>query len=113
MRVGASSTDHIAVKQAFESEYSDLGINCADIGGLWNDATSSYFDGYGPCADESTTGVVKEEDITLAVILGSVFGGLFALALLALCYMRNKEKSGHPVFSPTMMEEENKLNELH
>lgn len=113
MRVGASSTDHIAVKQAFESVYSDLGINCADIGGLWNDAISAYYDGYEPCSDESTTGVVTEEDTTLAVILGSVFGGLFGITLLALCYMRSKEKSGQPVFSPTMMEEEDKPNELH
>ncbi|KAL3938377.1 MAG: hypothetical protein SGBAC_006696 [Bacillariaceae sp.] len=114
MKVGASNTDHMEVKRAFESVYADLGINCADIGGLWNDATSSYYEGYEPCSDASTgADVITEEDTTLAIVLGSVFGGLFAFAILALCFMRNKEKRGQPVFSPTMAEEDDKPAELH
>lgn len=101
MRVGATSTNYAHVKDAFQSVYSDLGINCADIGGLWNGATESYYDGMSPCADASTAAKV-EEDNTLAVALGATFGTLFLLALLCLCFMRNKEKAGNPVFAPTV-----------
>lgn len=54
MKVGATSTDFKAVKKAFESVYSDLGITCADIGGLWNDAKNEYFEGMEPC-EEATS----------------------------------------------------------
>jgi hypothetical protein len=101
MRVGATSTDHAAVKGAFESVYAHLGIDCADIGGLWNDATDSYYEGMGPCADASTK-VKVEEDKTLAVALGTTFGVLFGLALMCIFFMRGKERQGKPMFAPTI-----------
>jgi hypothetical protein len=75
MKVGATSTDNIAVKKAFESVYADMGIKCADVGGVWNSVTDTYYDGMGPCTDASTIDIriQKEEDKALAVILGATF----------------------------------------
>ena len=62
MKVGTSGTNFAEVKSAFESVYSDLGITCADIGGLWDEADSAYYPGMEPCgrvgvaaADEPST----------------------------------------------------------
>jgi len=49
MKVGATSVSFDHVKAAFESVYSDMGISCADVGGLWNDATGTYYEGMEPC----------------------------------------------------------------
>jgi hypothetical protein len=100
MKVDASSTDSAAVKKAFESVYPDLGINCADIGGLWNEATSDYYAGYGPCKTIVSTSsqAATQNNNTLAIVLGSVFGGLFLVAVGMVLYMRTREKQGEPVF---------------
>jgi len=45
------STDFRAVKLAIESAYESIGIKCADVGGLWNDATGEYYVGMEPCKD--------------------------------------------------------------
>jgi hypothetical protein len=101
MRVGAINTNYANVRSAFESVYSDLGIDCADIGGLWNDATDSYHEGAEPCVDASTK-VEVEEDKTLAIALGTSFGVLFGLALICICVMGRKEKQGTAMFAPTV-----------
>merc|ERR1712085_155083 len=49
MKVGASSTDHVAVKQAFESTYASPGITCEDVGGLYFEAENKYYEGMEPC----------------------------------------------------------------
>jgi hypothetical protein len=120
MRVGATSTDQIAVKEAFESVYAEMGIKCSDVGGVWNLVLDNYYDGMAPCIDAATTGISiqQEEDETLATILGATFGGLFGVALLALCFMRSKEKRGQPVFAPHLEDgdgdkDEEKPSELH
>jgi hypothetical protein len=100
MKVGAPSTSFARVKEAFEATYADLGINCADIGGLWNEGTSDYYPGFEPCVDASTSNVVKEEDTTLAIILGSVFGGLLLLVIFYVMFLRKREMDGKPVFAP-------------
>merc|ERR1712086_373518 len=117
-RVGATSTDHIAVKEAFESVYAEMGIKCSDVGGVWNQVLEKHYDGMEPCIDALTTeiSVQKEADETLATILGATFGGLFGIALLALCFMRSKEKRGQPVFAPHLEDgdkDEEKPVELH
>merc|ERR1712070_1144416 len=96
MKVGATSTSYSDVKNAFESVYPDLGISCKDIGGLWNSALNDYYEGMAPCKDAST--LQKEEDKTLAIVLGSVFGGLFFLTILYVLFLRKREIEGKPVF---------------
>jgi len=49
MKVGATSTDFKAVKSAFESVYSKMGLTCADIGGLWFEGENKYYPGMEPC----------------------------------------------------------------
>jgi hypothetical protein len=103
LRVGASSTSFQQVKSAFESVYPQLGINCADIGGLWNEAEKKYYPGMEPCVDASNTEVVTQTNSTLAIALGSTFGALFAIALVGILYMRSREKQGAPVFKTGMV----------
>ena len=49
MKVGAATTDHVAVKKAYESVYTSLGITCEDVGGLWFDAEERYYETMEPC----------------------------------------------------------------
>jgi len=50
MKVSSNpSTDFVAVKNAFQSVYAGLGITCADVGGLWFDGQSAYYEGMAPC----------------------------------------------------------------
>eukprot|EP00581_Thalassiosira_minuscula_P007471 CAMPEP_0183710558 /NCGR_PEP_ID=MMETSP0737-20130205/6262_1 /TAXON_ID=385413 /ORGANISM="Thalassiosira miniscula, Strain CCMP1093" /LENGTH=547 /DNA_ID=CAMNT_0025938857 /DNA_START=120 /DNA_END=1763 /DNA_ORIENTATION=+ len=101
MKVGASSTDFKAVKRAFESVYSKMGITCSDVGGLWNDAADGYYEGMEPCMQTISTmnaaGETKTNN-TLAIALGCTFGALFAIAAAMVLYMRSREKQGAPVF---------------
>lgn len=96
MKVGASSTDHKAVKSAFESVYGDLNINCADVGGLIDTSTDDYFDGAGPCKSGAS-----KAGATVGIIAG-VAGGAVALGALGyIFFLRGREKQGKPVFAPT------------
>eukprot|EP00986_Skeletonema_menzelii_P017878 scaffold22567_cov150-Skeletonema_menzelii.AAC.1 len=106
LRVGASNTNFQEVKAAFESVYPKLGLTCADIGGLWNEAGKGYYPGMEPCTDASNTEVVTKTNSTLAIALGSgsTFGALFAIALIAILYMRSREKQGAPVFKTSEMD---------
>mmetsp|Transcript_31744 Transcript_31744/g.58171 ORF Transcript_31744/g.58171 Transcript_31744/m.58171 type:complete len:153 (-) Transcript_31744:871-1329(-) len=51
MKVGASSTDVQAVKNAFETVYADIGISCAEVGGLWSHSDDNYYTGMDPCIE--------------------------------------------------------------
>jgi hypothetical protein len=64
MKTGATSTDAAAVKAAFESVYEDMGITCEDIGGLWNEGQSAYYEGMAPCGQEKDSASASN---TLAV----------------------------------------------
>jgi hypothetical protein len=105
MKVGASSTNAADVKKAFESVYPAMGITCADVGGLWDEASKKYYDGMAPCTDASNTKVVTQTNSTLAIALGTTFGALFAIALVGILYMRSREKQGAPVFKTQEMSE--------
>lgn len=94
MMVDASSTDHAAVKSAFERNYDCMGMNGKLVGGLWNGATGSYYENAAPKKDKSTGGVNK-----LAMGLGIGFGiaGLVGIAFIAT--LIRKEKQGKPIFT--------------
>lgn len=55
MKVGATTIDPLAVKEAYESVYANLGITCVDVGGFWFNADDRYYDGMEPCSDSGVT----------------------------------------------------------
>jgi hypothetical protein len=98
---GASSTDFMAVKAAFEGCYESMGITCKDVGGLYNSATSDYYsDGdadASPCVDASTDGT---DPLTIVMII--VAAGIAVVCCLILFCMYSKEKAGKPIFTPVV-----------
>ena len=64
IRVGAPSTDFEAVKGAFESVYADMGITCADIGGLIDYSSEAYYPGMEPCTDTTAATATPSKDLT-------------------------------------------------
>jgi len=103
MKVGATTTNWRAVKQAFEKVYGTIGISCKDVGGLWDGATKDYHQGMHPCVATDTVTVVAKQSgegpDKLAIILGVTFGTLFAMTAVILIHMTSREKAGQPVFT--------------
>jgi hypothetical protein len=64
MKIGATSTDHAKVKKAFERNYDCMGVNGALIGGLFNSATNSYYEGAEPKAFERMAGYEPMSQVT-------------------------------------------------
>jgi len=94
MMVGATTTDHAAVKEAFENNYECMNINGKLVGGLFNDATGTYYEGAEPKADKST----KQSNSSLVVGLSVAFGVIAALALMFIVRMITREQAGKPMF---------------
>lgn len=93
MGVGASNTDFAAVKLALESVYIDLGISCADVGGLWNEAVEDYWEGAEPCGPIDA---IDDQDVLIISIVGALVGVIF-VCMLAACFARTQIKSKSPV----------------
>lgn len=108
MKVGASSTSFEAVKSAFESTYADIGITCAHVGGLWNEATSGYYEGMSPCVDASTTAAQSKN--VVGIVVGSLFAVIAVAAVGGVCYMRKRELQGKPVFDAVSVEGTSHMN---
>lgn len=72
---GNDGADFAVVKHAFESVYECIGIRGQDVGGLWNEATGTYFVGAEPMTKSS---VVTEEKVNIPLIIGCTAGGLIA-----------------------------------
>ena len=79
------TADFESVKNAFESTYDCMGISCADVGGLYDSATSKYYDGAAPC------GSGKGSKAGLAV--GLTIGGIFVIAMIAMFVRRRGQSS--------------------
>jgi len=71
MKTNAPSTDFRAVKAAIESAYEDIGITCADVGGLWNDATQSYYEGMEPCGTDDKESSATSNTLAVAAAIGA------------------------------------------
>eukprot|EP00559_Dactyliosolen_fragilissimus_P007955 CAMPEP_0184871400 /NCGR_PEP_ID=MMETSP0580-20130426/40698_1 /TAXON_ID=1118495 /ORGANISM="Dactyliosolen fragilissimus" /LENGTH=600 /DNA_ID=CAMNT_0027374057 /DNA_START=350 /DNA_END=2149 /DNA_ORIENTATION=- len=97
MKVGATETDFKAVKKAFENNYNCLKITCDDVGGLLKGDTGDYYEDAGPCSG----GGISNGGTIVAIVLGSVAGGVALIALGFICFMRKREKTGSPVFAPS------------
>ncbi len=98
MKVGASSTDHKAVKKAFEGVYEKLGLKCSDIGGLLDKNGEDFYEGAAPCKDGVSGGGV------VGIIVGSVGGAIALGAIGYIFYMRGRERAGNPVFKVASQE---------
>jgi len=83
MKPGAgNSVDFSAVKSAFERNYGCMGITCADVGGLYDDANEQFFAGAGPCSDDKT--------VNVGLAVGLSFGGMIAVVLAVLFIKRRR-----------------------
>jgi len=96
-----NGADFAAVKRAFESVYECIGIRGSDVGGLWNEATGSYFQGAEPMSKKVT---VTEEKVNVPLIIGCTAGGLIAGIIVYIfvskCCCRNdipNEKKEDPM----------------
>ncbi|KAL7545242.1 hypothetical protein ACHAWF_008593 [Thalassiosira exigua] len=83
MKVGASDTNFKEVKAAFESAYPQMKISCADVGGLYNEATKSYYPGMEPCSGGygvAAASPASARDVGSSIAAaGIVVGALFAM----------------------------------
>ena len=86
LSVGGPGADFEAVKEAFENNYKCMGITCSDVGGLYDDATFSYFQDASPCSDSSTS---NSRAIAIGVSCG-VIGAALLVGVLCLCKSRRK-----------------------
>jgi hypothetical protein len=96
MKIGAASTDHKAVKKAFERQYECMGVNGALVGGLFNSATNAYYEGAEPKQDNSVTGGSSNG---LAIGLGIGAASIAGCAICFIFFLRNREVQGKPVFT--------------
>jgi hypothetical protein len=94
MGVGSPAADFAAVKQAFERNYGCMGISCSDVGGLYDETTSSYYSGTGPCAGESSSSSSSSSSNSNAVTIGVTVGVIAAIGLvLGFCYYKNRKST--------------------
>jgi len=84
MRVGATSTSHRAVKEAFQSIYDDLGVDCTQVGGMWDTSLGIYYKGGNPCTES--------QSFLTSIILGAS-GGAVVLGLIGtFFYLRGRAR---------------------
>merc|ERR1719356_1813620 len=98
MKTGQSNGSNFAVvKNSFEQVYECLGVRGSDVGGLWNEATGSYFLGAEPM---SNSGVITKNEINVPLIIGCTAGGLIAGIIVYIfvskcCCSNNMPKKLH------------------
>jgi hypothetical protein len=51
---GKYEADFKDVRDAFRSVYEDIGVTCAQVGGLWDKGSGGYYEDAEPCLDAST-----------------------------------------------------------
>lgn len=94
LKMGTRNTNYAATKKAFENVYPQMGITCADVGGLYSEEIGSYYPGAEPCKDTSNS--------NKAAVIGGAIGGILGVAIVGLVvfivFIRHKEVSGEPYF---------------
>jgi hypothetical protein len=98
LRVGSrpENVDFVAVKKAFERNYKCMGITCGEVGGLWS--VDGYLPNAKPCGtgfSASGSGISSgDDDKKAGVIIGSLIGVSFGLALLAFAWWSSCKSKG-------------------
>jgi len=95
--------EFVWVKKAFESVYECMGINGADVGGLWDDTRDGYLDGAEPYgyvdgAEPSKLGV--KSSVNVPLVVGCIVGGLVVAIIATICVTRCC-RSGESKIEPT------------
>jgi hypothetical protein len=98
----SSVTDFAAVKAAFESCYSAMGVTCSQVGGLWDGATSQYMSTHGdasPCGDwQASDGKTEEKIPSWGVAVVICLAVLMVMVCLGFLLLIMREKQGKPIF---------------
>jgi len=75
MRVGATSTDFVAIKSAFELTYDCMNITCAEVGGLWSG--QDYYVDADPCSFDEVSGASPHPSVLLLAKVITVMAMVF------------------------------------
>lgn len=88
LKVGQNgSANFAAVKSAFESVYECMGVACQDVGGLYDGATGTYYEGAAPCGSSSSS---SSSEKNVGLIVGLTIGGLVLVALVIVVVNRRR-----------------------
>ena len=98
LKLGAgATTNKLAVKAAFERNYACMGIKCADVGAL---SEAKAGDLFGTACSDPEAQALTVQVMNTGAVVGIIAACLVAvLALLCICVMIRKEKSGAPIFT--------------
>ena len=77
MKVGGSKKDFAKVKAAFERNYACMGIQCAQVGGVWDSANKKYMAGAEPCGSGASSSLSFGFMVTMSVGVLSAISMLF------------------------------------
>lgn len=87
------SEGYESLKEKLETVYSCLGITCADVGGILdNAATGTYVSGLGPCTDNDN----GEELIPMWGLAIIIVVGVLVVAFGAYCCFRMRKRKRTP-----------------
>jgi len=105
IRVDASSTDFAVVKSILERSYECLGIQCAEVGGVYDHNSRSYFSDAEPCGS-SGSGKVKKQNKSggggkAGLAIGLAVGGVVLLIMVVMLSSCCGEKAAPTGLSPT------------
>lgn len=102
MKLDAQSTSFAHVKNAFEENYGCMGIIGEDVGGVYNNATATYFEGAEPCSGDCSDGGGNSSAVGVAI---GVTAGVVIALLGIMFFLRYKKRhsadtkpTANPVF---------------